>query len=508
MKLKALLLLALIGTVPVYSYQAHTAPTTVVNTQGVNLLDDFGRNINAHGITLVDWEGEVANPAIQIYVVPVRPGLVTITATEPRIYFNNPSIVSGTGPVKQLTFTDNKPKTFTVSIFPDKSGVDQDYTLTITTNSGNTITTQYVNVHVISQDQPFRTLDYPITVDFSQDQSGFFNDPVKRAITVQSAQDWMYFFDGTGLDTVPVGTETTSIWDMNAYTTSHKVTNSVAYKGYLLYAYGVVNNTETSGGEGAYAGRPQTVNGQQLPQRRSGGYEAYINGNYNLLGWSLDTNAEDWWEATNLGNTINDLMSISHHEIGHAICFSTANTTWNKYQTQGYVDDPRVVMYQGNNPTVDGHSHLAGNVDRQSGKGAFGNEYNGIMPNCRWIMTKLDLLVAQACGYKLRDTSAFKYLQLTTISIPNASTNVVYSTTLVATGGIPFYNWTITQGTLPTGLSIDPFSGIISGTPTIPGTYTFTVQVEEYDSNTLPVHQTYTINVNGTAKALSRRQLR
>jgi hypothetical protein len=40
--------------------------------------------------------------------------------------------------------------------------------------------------------------------------------------------------------------------------------------------------------------------------------------------------------------------------------------------------------------------------------GAFGNEYHGQMPGGRWLITKLDLLYAQAIGYELRGTSAFK----------------------------------------------------------------------------------------------------
>ncbi len=68
-----------------------------------------------------------------------------------------------------------------------------------------------------------------------------------------------------------------------------------------------------------------------------------------------------------------------------------------------------------------------------------------------------------------------------------------YSTTLTATGGVASYTWSITSGTLPTGLSLNTGTGVISGTPTILGTKNFTIKVT--DSET-PTAQTATANVN------------
>ena len=42
--------------------------------------------------------------------------------------------------------------------------------------------------------------------------------------------------------------------------------------------------------------------------------------------------------------------------------------------------------------------------------------------------------------------------------------------------GLLDYSYTITQGSLPGGLTLDPTSGIISGTPTTSGTFSLTVQ--------------------------------
>jgi hypothetical protein len=57
-------------------------------------------------------------------------------------------------------------------------------------------------------------------------------------------------------------------------------------------------------------------------------------------------------------------------------------------------------------------------------------------------------------------------------------------TGLAADGGTAPYSWSITSGTLPSGLSLGPATGLISGTPTISGTSEVTFQVA--DSSTPP----------------------
>jgi hypothetical protein len=65
-----------------------------------------------------------------------------------------------------------------------------------------------------------------------------------------------------------------------------------------------------------------------------------------------------------------------------------------------------------------------------------------------------------------------------TSPLPAGPLNVPYSVQLSASGGTVPYTWTITSGTLPTGLSLSA-SGAISGTPTVAGTSTFTARVAD-----------------------------
>jgi hypothetical protein len=73
----------------------------------------------------------------------------------------------------------------------------------------------------------------------------------------------------------------------------------------------------------------------------------------------------------------------------------------------------------------------------------------------------------------------FATLQVTTVSLPGGVNGQAYSASLAATGGDSPYAWSISSGALPTGLTLDPTSGTISGTPTMTGTFSFTVTVRD-----------------------------
>ena len=56
-------------------------------------------------------------------------------------------------------------------------------------------------------------------------------------------------------------------------------------------------------------------------------------------------------------------------------------------------------------------------------------------------------------------------LVVTTTSLPSAPVGMAYMAPLAAAGGTAPYTWTITSGTLPEGISLDP-TGVLSGSPT------------------------------------------
>jgi hypothetical protein len=70
-------------------------------------------------------------------------------------------------------------------------------------------------------------------------------------------------------------------------------------------------------------------------------------------------------------------------------------------------------------------------------------------------------------------------LGVATTSLPDGTVDSAYTQTLTANGGTPPFVWTLIEGTLPAGLSLDAASGAISGTPSAAETAAFTVQAED-----------------------------
>jgi hypothetical protein len=71
-------------------------------------------------------------------------------------------------------------------------------------------------------------------------------------------------------------------------------------------------------------------------------------------------------------------------------------------------------------------------------------------------------------------------LSITTTSLPSGSIGQAYSQQLQTIGAIAPLTWSISAGTLPPGLRLDPTNGVISGTPIAPaGTSSFTVRAQD-----------------------------
>ncbi len=66
-------------------------------------------------------------------------------------------------------------------------------------------------------------------------------------------------------------------------------------------------------------------------------------------------------------------------------------------------------------------------------------------------------------------------ITLNPATLPNGTPGTAYSQTITQTGGTNPTTYTVSSGTLPPGLSLATGGGL-TGTPTTPGTYTFTVQ--------------------------------
>lgn len=78
-------------------------------------------------------------------------------------------------------------------------------------------------------------------------------------------------------------------------------------------------------------------------------------------------------------------------------------------------------------------------------------------------------------------------------TLPNSTVGVAYNQVLWASGGTGPYSFAVTSGTLPLGLTLTP-GGVLSGTPTNPGTSNFTVTAT--DANACTGSRDYVAVVN------------
>ena len=87
-------------------------------------------------------------------------------------------------------------------------------------------------------------------------------------------------------------------------------------------------------------------------------------------------------------------------------------------------------------------------------------------------------------------------LVILTDSLPKANFNEPYAYILEAQGGTEPYTWSLSQGQLPDGLTLDPATGRIAGTPSAAGTLTFTVQVTDASDPVLSDSRTLSISIS------------
>lgn len=88
-------------------------------------------------------------------------------------------------------------------------------------------------------------------------------------------------------------------------------------------------------------------------------------------------------------------------------------------------------------------------------------------------------------------------LQQKPLTLPGAKLGRRYEETLSATGGVGVFGWSVTAGALPPGLTLNPLTGAISGTPLAAGTYRFTAQVSDVGLPVQTAEQALSIAVTG-----------
>jgi hypothetical protein len=90
-------------------------------------------------------------------------------------------------------------------------------------------------------------------------------------------------------------------------------------------------------------------------------------------------------------------------------------------------------------------------------------------------------------------------LAIATSALTQAQVNTPYSASITAQGGLAPYTWSLYSGSLPSGLTLNRSSGVISGLVSRPGTFTFTTEVADASGHTT----TRQLTLNATAPVSS-----
>jgi len=170
------------------------------------------------------------------------------------------------------------------------------------------------------------------------------------------------------------------------------------------------------------------------------------------------------WQQVTFANpvaiTANTVYVASYHStMGHW------SASWNFFASSG-VDNPPLHALPNSSGTPDGRFTYGGTS-------AFPTSTNTAN---YWV----DVAFTAGSGTTPPPSST---LRVTTTQLPGATWSGAYNAPLAASGGTTPYAWSLASGSLPNGLSLSS-SGAISGTPSVLGSFPFTVQVKDAAAHT------------------------
>ncbi|MBX2816804.1 MAG: T9SS type A sorting domain-containing protein [Saprospiraceae bacterium] len=486
--------------------------------KGLQIVDIFGRDVTHEGISLVDWEGPVRNPAMKYSLLTTDsiafPLSVQLSTTEENTSFNLPSTISQKGAAKTIVLqSKDSIESFLFSYYMDKDYENDSFDLKLTYEINGTVETQVVPVKVIDQDYS-RPLTYPVIVDYSEAVHPVMTSPEAQAVITEAAEDWLYYIDGTGIDEIPIGGSTLDIGGTDHFFEEKRVSNPVPYTGYYLYAFGNSNPGPCVCSTGSpNREQLQTSNGIEVPVFRIGALHLNIFGQAYMTeptGWEVLSPYENWTQEGLVGT---DMYTLAKHEIGHAMVFENSPLFLLAQGRDPSNPHPDVTQMPPPNgftsPALSSYypdtivplfknslSHVIDVLDPASKVPPYGGGVPiEIMPNGREMLTKLDILIMESVGYPLRENEVTKMLSVGAEDVFVGDLGMPFDAAVQGTGGVPVYDYVLIEGSLPPGISLDRRTGRFSGTPAEVGDFPLTIQVKDYDERSHGANVETTIRI-------------
>uniref|UniRef100_Q023T9 Ig family protein n=1 Tax=Solibacter usitatus (strain Ellin6076) TaxID=234267 RepID=Q023T9_SOLUE len=94
-----------------------------------------------------------------------------------------------------------------------------------------------------------------------------------------------------------------------------------------------------------------------------------------------------------------------------------------------------------------------------------------------------------------------------TTSLPDGQAGVPYAVQIQSAGGVTPYSWTVTSGQFPAGISLDPSTGLVSGTATAAGSGTVTIRATDSSSPRQVATRGLTLTIAGKAIVITTASL-
>ncbi len=464
------------------------------------LFDLWNRDITLKGVMLVDWEGYMGNPEVLYRLAPPEGASFPVTAAitvdqAPLVYFvtHGGGLLSNqdeNGPSLEHTFSSADERLdLRISVNPDRDYDDDFYILHVDfVDTGGIHRTLDTPIYVCDQDQD-RALDFEFFLDVSHDKTGFYTaHPEAIGLMQQIADDVAYYVADMKTDMVPAGTAVARV----NFDPHEEATNPVDYRGFYLFSTGWRHgsNPEDIWSTGAPGSTRQTQNGIPMPIYSIGAVRPHPDGDRsakNTTGWSFNLEDDEWWTISRdrhgssptgdcpPGETECDyyfvsFYSVMKHEILHALAYEPRYPLWQSFVDKGCIDAPDLMAYTGRCSPIVGSVHA----------------WDPVLHKRQWnqgveLIDKFELLVMQAVGWELRETTPFMDLEVVSTTLKTGYVDEAYEARILIRGGVPAYNFSITSGSLPPGLELNNFTGAITGTSSTPGDYTFDVTVLDYD---------------------------